>query len=235
MKFVLPLFLALSPLALACDDGAAGPAKTVTYTGALANGIDGAPIAQAQICLIRPADIPCTTTAADGSYSIDLPVATKVEVEVLKEGFIPVRSNFITREVDTSISAQMFQPAAVEAAFRLAGATYDATKGGLLVRVYDPAKGQSVGLAGVTIDVEPSDGAGPFYTDGLTFSPTATKTTPTGNALFSMLEDKTYKVSFESALNDCKGTYLWKSSDSRVEALVKAGFATYIYADCPAK
>lgn len=232
MKRLLLPCLALVPLA--CDDDAVAT-RTVTYTGSLTNGVNNAPIEGAEICFVSLPELACITTTAQGTYSIDLPVKTEVEVEVVKDGFVSVRSNFVTRESDTEISAQMFQPGAVEAAFELAGETYDATKGGLLVRVYDPAKGQSAGLAGVTIDVEPSDGRGPFYLDGLTFNTAAEATTPIGNALFSLLEDKTYKISFESAANDCKGTYLWHSSDGRVEAIVKPGFATYIYADCPAK
>jgi len=234
MKLLLPLLLATIPLAIACDDDG-GTTATVRYTGALTNGVDNSPIAGAEICFVSHLDIPCIETAADGSYAIELPAETKVEVEVVKDGFISVRSNFITRASDSSLAAQMFQPAAVEAAFQLAGAPYDAAKGGLLVRVYDPAKGQTVGLAGVAIDLEPSDGEGPFYLDGLTFNTTATATTPIGNALFSVLEDKTYKLSFTSATHECLGTFLWKSSDGRVEAKVKPGFATYIYADCPAK
>jgi len=218
----------------ACDDDTAAT-PTITYSGALVNGVDQSPLAAAQICFVSNPEIACVQTAADGSYAVELPQKTKVEVEVVKEGFISVRSNFVTREVDSSISAQMFAPAAVEAAFQLAGATYDATKGGMLVRVYDPAKGQLVGLAGVAIDVEPSDGNGPYYLDGLTFNTSATATTAVGNALFSQLEDKTYKVRFTSETHDCKGTYLWKTSDGRVEAIVKPGFATYVYADCSAK
>lgn len=237
MKLFLPYLACLAPLVplAACDDGDSSATRTVTYTGSLTNGVNNAPIEGAQICFVSLPDLACTSTTAQGTYSIDLPVKTKVEVEVTKDGFISVRSNFVTREANTEIAAQMFQPGAVEAAFQLAGATYDAAKGGLLVRVYDPAKGQTVGLAGVKIDVEPSDGDGPFYLDGLTFNTSAEATTPVGNALFSLLEDKTYKISFESTANDCKGTYLWHSSDGRVEAIVKPGFATYIYADCPTK
>lgn len=234
MKRLLPLLLGALPLAAGCDDDG-GTTASITYSGALVNGVDNSPIAGAEICFVSHLDIPCTQTGADGSYSIDLPAKTKVEVEVVKDGFISVRSNFVTRDTDSSISAQMFQPGAVEAAFQLAGATYDEAKGGLLVRVYDPAKGQTVGLAGVAIDLEPSDGEGPFYLDGLTFNTAATATTTVGNALFSVLEDKTYKVSFTSETHDCKGTFLWKSPDGRVEAIVKPGFATYLYADCPAK
>lgn len=227
--------LALGLPFAACDDDAASTPKTVTYSGAIANGVDQSPLADVEICFVSIPDMACVHTAADGSYSVALPVKTKVEVEVVKDGFISVRSNFVTREVDSSISAQMFAPGAVEAAFQLAGATYDDTKGGMLVRVYDPAKGQLVGLAGVAIDVEPSDGDGPYYLDGLTFNTTVEATTAVGNALFSQLEDKTYKLGFTSATHDCKGTFLWHSSDGRVEAIVKPGFATYIYADCSAK
>lgn len=233
-RLFLPLIVSALPLAVACDDDG-GATPTVRYTGALVNGVDNSPLAGAEICFVSHLDIPCVETATDGTYAIDLPAETKVEVEVVKDGFISVRSNFITRASDARIDAQMFQPAAVEAAFALAGATYDETKGGLLVRVYDPAKGQTVGLAGVTVGLEPSDGEGPYYLDGLTFNTSATATTPVGNALFSVLEDKTYKVSLESATHECLGTYLWKSPDGRFEAKVKPGFATYLYADCPAK
>lgn len=228
--------LLVSSLALpvACDDDG-GSTPTVRYTGALVNGVDSSPLEGAEICFVSHLDIPCVETATDGTYAIDLPAETKVEVEVVRDGFISVRSNFITRASDARIDAQMFQPAAVEAAFQLAGATYDETKGGLLVRVYDPAKGQTVGLAGVAVDLEPSDGEGPYYLDGLTFNTSATATTPVGNALFSVLEDKTYKVTLTSETHECLGTYLWKSPDGRIEARVKPGFATYIYADCPVK
>ena len=231
-------YLALGlPLAAApaCGDDGAAATPMITYSGALVNGVDQSPIAGASVCFVSHPEIACFQTAADGSYSVELPEKTKVEVEVVKEGFISVRSNFITRESDSTISAQMFAPAAVEAAFQLAGATYDAAAGGMLVRVYDPAKGQTVGLAGVAIDIEPSDGDGPYYLDGLTFNTSATATTTVGNALFSVLEDKTYRITFTSETHDCKGTFLWKSSDGRAEAIVKAGFATYIYADCVAK
>jgi hypothetical protein len=213
-----------------CGDD--GETKTARYAGSFVNGADQSPIGGAEICIITPVGIPCVQTAADGSYAIDLPIKTDVEVEVKRDGFIPIRSNFVTRSSDAQISAQMFRPAAVEAAFAQAGATYDDTRCGLLVRVYDPAKGQTVGLAGVAVDLEPSDGEGPYYLDGLTFNPNANATTPIGNALFSLLEDKTYKISFTSATHDCAGTFLWHSSDGRVEAVVKPGFATYIYADC---
>lgn len=233
---ILTLTLALAvPSALgACDDDG-GDEVEVTYTGSFVNGFDQSPLAGVEVCIVAPSGIPCVQTAADGRYTIALPADTEVEVEVQKEGFIPVRSNFVTRTRDAEISAEMFQPAAVEAAFALAGATYDDTLGGLLVRVYDPARGQTVGLAGVSVDIEPSDGEGPYYLDGLTFSASATATTPGGNALFALLEDKTYKIRLESDTHDCPGTFLWHAPDGRVDAIVKPGFATYIYADCTPK
>ena len=233
MMRMLPVALCL-PLSLACGDDE-GKKADITYSGALVNGVDQSPIAGAEICIVSHPEIACVQSRTDGTYSVDLPVSTKVEVTVVKDGFIPIRSNFLTRTSAAQISAQMFAPAAVEAAFQIAGATYDETKGGMLVRVYDPAKGQTVGLAGVTVEVEPSDGDGPFYLDGLTFNLGATATTPIGNALFSLLEDKTYKLTLTSATHDCEGTFLWHSSDGRIEAIVKPGFATYIYADCVAK
>lgn len=229
----LALILVL-PLAIACDDD---PKQTqmVRYSGTLENGavingwIDGA-----EICVVSHPEIACVTTVGDGTYSLELPADEEVEVEVIKEGFVPVRSNFLTRKTDTELRAQMFQPAAIEAAFTLAGVPYDGAKGGLLVRVYDPARGQTSGLAGVSMALTPT-GSGPHYVDGLTFNAAATATTPNGNALFAQLEDATYALTLTSATHDCKGTYLWKDKDGALEVIVKPGFATYIYADCAAK
>ncbi len=229
----LALALAL-PLALACDDEGGDTITLVTYSGALENGVNSAPIDGAQICFVSHPQIACVQTGVDGSYSIELTVDEEVEVEVVKEGFVSVRSNFLTRKSNSELYGQMFQPAALEAAFQLAGVDFDVTKGGLLVRVYDPARGQTSGLAGVSVAIEPA-GSGPHYVDGLTFKEGATATTPNGNALFVQLEDATYALTLTSATHDCKGTYLWKDKDGAIEAIVKPGFATYIYADCAAK
>lgn len=234
------LALAVAPVATlgACDSDDSGSViKTVTYTGKLVNGADAnfAPIAGAHICFVSESELPCVDTAADGTYSIaNLPAEKEVEVEVTATGFLPVRSNFITRAGNFEISAQMFPPEAISLAFQAAGETIDPAKGGLLVRVYDPTLGQAAGgLAGVKVTVAPADGVGPFYSNGLALVE-GDATTANGNALFANLETKTYKVSFESADHTCKGTYLWKSDDGRIAANVKTGFATYLYVDCPA-
>jgi len=234
---------ALSSLALvtalalgACgDDDDGGTKKTLTYSGSLVDGVTGDPIEGVQICFTN-LTLDCVSTNAQGAYSISgLPAATKVEAEATKTGYISIATNFITRDADATISAQMFPPAAVELAFTAAGATYDDSKGGLLVRVYDPAVGQTQGLAGVAIDTSPSDADGPYYIDGLTFSADATATSAIGQALFTAMETRSYAVTFESATHTCPGTYLWKDSAGRIEAKVKAGFATYLYVDCVAK
>lgn len=233
MRYLAPLAFAL-PLALACDDDPK-EVETVHYSGTLSNGaVINAWIDGAQICIVSHPEIACVQTVGDGTFNLDLPMDEEVEVEVVKEGFVSVRSNFITRKSDTELHAQMFQPAALEAAFQLGGIDFDVTKGGLLVRVYDPARGQTAGLAGVSVAIAPA-GSGPHYVDGLTFKDGATATTPNGNALFVQLEDATYAITLTSATHDCKGTYLWKDKDGAIEAIVKPGFATYIYADCAAK
>ncbi|MFO0746209.1 MAG: carboxypeptidase regulatory-like domain-containing protein [Myxococcota bacterium] len=219
---------------VACGDDTGSTIKTITYTGKLVNGADSTPIAGAHICFVSEPTLACVDTNATGDYTIgNLPANKKVEVEVTATGFISVRSNFITRDTDFSISAQMFQPEAVSLAFTAAGETVDTGKGGLLVRVYDPAVGQTQGLAGVKVTIAPEDGVGPYYADGLTLTD-GDATTAVGNALFANLEAKTYKVSFESADHTCNGTQLWKTSDGRVDAEVKLGFATYLYVDCSA-
>ncbi|MCC6623877.1 MAG: hypothetical protein IT385_21640 [Deltaproteobacteria bacterium] len=234
-RFALALTLPLAASACGDDDG--GVIKTITYTGTIVNGVDLTPLAGVQICFISESTLPCVNTNSSGAYSIsNIPAEEQVEVEVTKEGFVSVAANFISRASDFSISAQMFPEEAVEAAFALTGETFDDTKGGLLVRVYDPALGQEAGgLAGVAVDIEPSAGIGPFYSDGLTFNTTATETTAVGNAIFGNLDTRSYRVSFDSDTHDCAGTYHWKASDGRLDAVVKAGFATYMYVDCTAK
>jgi hypothetical protein len=219
----------------ACGDDGENAPPTLTYTGVLVDGTNNTPIAGVQICFTN-LELACVTTGADGRYSIGgLPVNTKVEAEATKEGYIPILTNFITRDVNFEISAQMFPPAAVELAVLAAGATYDAEAGGLLVRVYDPAISPTAGLAGVSIDTLPNDTDGPYYGDGLAFSAEADATTADGNAIFSALDAGSYALTFSSASHDCPGTFLWKDQAGRVEAKVKAGYVTYLYVDCHAK
>lgn len=232
LRYALAALL-VSPVA-ACGDDAEPADQTVTYTGALASGVTQDPIAGAEICFVSHPEIGCVTTSATGGYSVTLPAEARVEVEVEADGFISIAANFITRDADLNLSAFMFREAEVQLGLGEL-AEVDLTLGGLLVRVYDPANGTTGGVAGVTIDVDPSDGDGPFYANGLVFDGSATATAAGGNAIFLGLEEKTYRVSFESETQDCLGTYLWKSSDGRLEAKIKPGFATYMYVDCPAK
>ncbi len=223
----------------ACDSSDDGEeTKKLTYTGHIVDALDGAPLAGVELCITSPSGIPCVMTDASGAYTIpELPARTRVTATVSKDDYYPVAAAFITRDADFTIDAVLLRKALVELAFTTAGVTLDTSMGAVLVRAYDPALGQTSTVAGVSGEITPDGGEGPFYNDAQTIPADATATSDSGTWAVVNLAAGTYQVRTSGPGRDCAGTFHWPGDAGAgwIETPVLAGHVTYVYVDCAAE
>ncbi|MCO4763228.1 MAG: carboxypeptidase regulatory-like domain-containing protein [Myxococcales bacterium] len=217
------------------DGGDATPAKTLTYTGTIADGVDGKPVADVEVCLPDITAVGCVKTDAKGAFTLaNIPAATKVKASVTKDGYIPVWATFITRDADNTLNANILQKSLVELAFKASGVTLDLKdKGGVLFLAYDPAVGQGKGLAGIAGELNPKAGDGPFYNQGSGLPKDATSTSDSGTGVWVNVAPGNYAMKASGAGRTCPGTFHWKAkTEGWIDLEVKAGHVTYAYVDC---
>ena len=229
----------LSASFAACDSSDDGEEVTkLTYTGHIVDALDGAPLAGVELCITSPSGIPCVTTDATGAYTIaELPARTRVTATVSKADYYPVAAAFITRDGDFTIDAVLLKKALVELAFTTAGVTLDTNKGAVLVRAYDPALGQTSAVAGLSGEISPAAGEGPFYNAAQSIPPDAEATSDSGTWSVVNLDAGTYQVRTSGTGRTCPGTFHWPGDKGAgwIETPVLAGHVTYVYVDCPAE
>jgi hypothetical protein len=224
-----------SVVAVSCgDSGGSGDTMTggdgVTYSGTITQAVLGNPLNGVEVCQADPPG-DCVTSDSSGAYSLsNIPKNTHVEIQVKSPGFLSALGVFDVKDVgNDNVNAVLFDEAIVTGLFSDAGISLDTSKGSIVVGLTDAAVQH--GASGYAVSIAPVAGDGPFYTSSTSVVPSLTETTDSGGAALINLPDGEYTVSV-SGPGACTSGVLANSPTSW-PARVRAGFLTYIVADCP--
>jgi hypothetical protein len=125
------------------------------------------PLAGAQVCVLDHPSIPCATSAANGSYSLDLPAGANVEVSASLAEHVTTTIAFATGNEGFGYYVTLLPTATYAAYTQLAtGSPADPNKGGILYAFYSMASGAfpgnnddvaagTVGIAGASVTTQP--------------------------------------------------------------------------------
>jgi hypothetical protein len=233
MKNSLPKLALVSLVVWGCgDDGETNPPpEGVTYSGTITQAVLGSPVAGAEVCIADPPG-ECVSSDASGAYSIsNVPKNTQVEFQVKAPGFINALGVFDVKDVDRNdINAALLDEQIAVGLFEDAGITYDPTQGAIVAAVSDPAVMH--GASGYSFTLTPSAGEGPYYTSPTAVLPSATATTDAGGVGFINLPAGDYTVE-ATGPGACTSNAIVANGPSSWPARVRAGFLTYIVAECP--
>jgi len=230
----------VSPLAVACDDDAAPP--TVALRGFVGDFVPAGglvPLEGVSVCVFDRDDIPCVTTAADGSYALDaLPANRDLLIAYTRSEFVAQMGMLSTGTDDVGpIEIRMARESSAQLFFTAIGATYPlGDTGGITFGAYPTSTGGGVdadaGLAGYAAHLTPESGTGPVYiNDSELPDPSLVTTQKPGWGLYANVTSGTVSVRFEKAGRPCtrvRPGYGWTRSlsDGVLEMPVIAGFLT---------
>jgi hypothetical protein len=150
----------------------------------------GAPIANARICIVDRPEIPCATSAADGSYTLSIPAwTTPVDIAFNVTAARHLGSTGLVHEKPGSVvwlSHPLYDDAGAAELMNHAGFTYPGGgKGYVLLAMFRGSGGAAQGLTATSAPA----GLGPVYLDPVgTPNPALTAVTSNGYALFGGLE-----------------------------------------------
>ena len=234
LHFVLLPFLLVPFVSAACgDDETTGvDPNTVTVSGRLAQTPLTTALAEASVCPVKPAG-DCVLSDGDGNYSVRVPKNTRVELEIKRDGYA---SGLVVWDIGdsdlTGIDGGLFTEGFITSAYADAGLTLDLAKGHVAFVLNDD-EGLEGGAANYTASLSPSGGEGPFYAADTTIEPTATTTLDGGVGAFINLDDGDYTLS-TSGKGACNAAPAWAGDAADAfPAPVRAGFITYVLAECP--
>ncbi|HEY1815903.1 MAG TPA: hypothetical protein VGG74_26315 [Kofleriaceae bacterium] len=191
----------------------------VNETGTAVDQITGAPIASAQVCAYGLADPPCATTAADGTYSMAVPLPdTKTQIAL-----VTTADGYLGRENDLAedpASGELFWEtthglyASADASTLFAtdaGFTYPSSSTGFIEIMVFPSS-VTGNAPSVTATISPTAST-PVYggSDGSATPDPALTATPgtadVGFVYFGDIAPGTYQITVQSANGMCTSLY----------------------------
>jgi hypothetical protein len=222
------------------DGGAdAGPEVTTSIDGivrSFAMGSGETPIAGARICVLDRPDIACTTSAADGTFSLagvpaDVPGAIRVDAEAHVSAIIP---GVIPAGLRPTPFIDMIPDATLEAGAAPLGITYPLGDTGLMTLYARELAGAHPYLAGATMDLETGTATGIFYPGpDESIDPTLTETSTAGWALAANVSVGTVTVRYGPPAMHCDtAIWGWPRDDGAIDVPIRAGADTYVLSWC---
>jgi len=201
-----------APGAGPAPDGSSSSAEAVQFTAKVVERNGGAAIPGARICVVDLSDIPCATSASDGSYTISMPVwTTDVDFAFNATAAGHLGSTWLLHEAPGDASwptvQQLYDDAAATDLMSHAGfAGPGGGKGSVLLSVYRASQG----AAGMTVTSSPA-GGGPVYLDPTgTPDPALTGLTTDGYALLGNLAPGPIEITVSDT--SCTQTFLTNGS-----------------------
>ena len=244
----LSFICTLAALALACsddsNDGAdaardAGAAATVEVTGyirSFAAGSNETPIAGASICLLDDDDVPCVTSASDGTFTLPgvptyvrtaLIVTATDHLTALIPAVVPTGSH-------PSVNVDMVSDSVGAALAPLSGTTWPLGDTGLVTCYAKSPVAPHGYVAGASVQLVSGQAHGIVYA-GADETPDSTlmATTTAGWGVFGNAETDSVTLRYRHATLDCSRTiWGWPTSDDAFEVPVRAGMLTFALAWC---
>jgi hypothetical protein len=214
------------------DSNSGGGTSGITLSGKTVLAGLGTAVGNVEVCA---PDLPkplCTTSAADGTYTLKgIPKNQIVVFTGKATGFVPALGYFEIGDADIVQNIAFQEDKIVQSAFAPTSVTVDLTKASIGILVEDATE---AGIAGVAASMAPSGGDGPFYGDttGLKVDPAATATTTSGSALFVNMDAGKYTLTLTGA-GTCTKNYLTvMTGDSTWDTELRAGYTTYHVVTC---
>jgi hypothetical protein len=214
------------------DSSSGGGASGITVSGNTHLAGFGTPLSNVEVCA---PDLPkplCTTSAADGTYTLKgIPKNQIVVFTAKATGFVPAFGYFDIGDADITVNIPFQEDKIVQGAFDPAGVTVDLAKASIAILIEDATE---QGVAGVAGSMTPSSGDGPFYADttGLKVDPAATATTTAGSALFANMDAGKYTLTLTGAGTCTKDAFTVMTGDKTWETELRAGYTTYHVVSC---
>ena len=223
---LLPFCLAAAPLLLGCStlDVDDAPELDAELSG-IALDEHYEPIAGMGICVHDRPDVPCTTSAEDGSYAIALPAGEPLLIAYDKEAFLPTLR---TVQVDDSLFSYWLMQSRTwfEELAATAGSSLDPDKGLVDVQIFNTR-------AGVRVALSPNAGVGPLYmNDDWEFDPTLEATGELGLVGFSEIEPGGYAVTAAHGTVPCEADESARLSPTEAAVTVLPGYLTHVAMHC---
>jgi len=200
----------LVALAAACNTPSNGgsDAGTQAVSGTVLEASNGAPIANAQLCILDHPEVKCALTDGSGAYSLDLPVlATALDVAVNATAAGHLGFTGLVEEPPATDGGVIWfatiwltSDASATDLFADAGLVYpDPGKAFVLLSVFSS---NGAAVVGETATLSPDTGAGPIYLDASgSPEPSLTSLTSDGYLLFGGLTPG--KIEITLAGNPC--------------------------------
>ncbi|MEW5847725.1 MAG: hypothetical protein AB2A00_02885 [Myxococcota bacterium] len=189
-----------------------------------------------EVCVWEREDLSCVRTDASGSFTLPAPKG-EIGLTFRKDGYVPLLAPIVAKA--GAFSSPRLTP--VELA-QQQGAIWDATDpypfahtGVVTFNAYLKTAASVRGLDGVTVQLTPDVGLGPFYLRADGYDPTlSTTAAPLGAAVMMDVPPGEYEVTFTHPYAQCvEQAGLWETTTpGRFRTPVVQGFATDVNVYC---
>ncbi len=192
------------------------------------------PLEGASVCLYQHADVPCTTSAADGTFALaGVPQNSEGAITFAKSGYQPQIWPGTTGTADLSdLLPALLSTSTATTLYAALGTTYTS---GTSTALYPIAYYDNFGgVSGTTFAITPSSGQGPFYGHYGIPDNTLTETNASGAATWTNVTPGDVEVTITPPSGVTCSTLLgWASTKpDTLRTTVVAGYATFADFGC---
>ncbi|MEC8052473.1 MAG: carboxypeptidase regulatory-like domain-containing protein [Myxococcota bacterium] len=221
-----------SMVALISACGSDSPGPTITLSGPVNDLGNGEGLEGVEVCILNTST--CTTTDADGVYSIDgVPAESNISLSVTMPeylgGVIPVMTG---SEAQTVPVVSMGSELLSELQIGILDVPAVADAGQIAFSISNGIFGDRINVPGIQVALEPAAGDGPFYTTSSGLPDTElTETSSNGGGVFVNLPAGTYTLRYLNLPEGCTPMLGW----GPVEAPsfeIAPGRTTYVRIEC---
>jgi hypothetical protein len=210
--------------------------RVVTMTGTIVTVNTTVPVAAAKVCVHDHPDLACATTDLAGAFAIPMPPSQEFALEVTAPDHASTLVGFTPKTAAVKdITIGIRKDATAHARYAAFGAAYpDAVNGFLSLWALGPGA-QKAGLDGITMELSPKSGTGPFFfAADSNPDPTRQETSSFGVGVFANVAPGVVEITFGPSSVTCQpGFGAWAATKANtVRAPIAAGFETRVEQRC---
>jgi hypothetical protein len=170
-------------------------------------------LAGIEVCAADRADIPCATSAADGTVTMALPRDSELMLRCKNDRYGPVYMTWSIEKKDIDAGTfSLLEKSAIDLFITYSGGKPSADKGAITVNVYDDLVNRNKRVAGATFTITPKKGGGPVYVGPAMLPDTdLIASTEGGPGLFFDLDPSEVTIAIEHPTLKCTGGFGWKT------------------------
>ena len=207
-------------------------AESIEWRGTITDALAGSGLENATVCTNAPG-MECVSTDAEGAYLITGPANAEVMLTVSAPDYLPS----LLFVPDTMTSGMLRPVALLTRSLQgvqesLVGVETNDDNGGIVFGISNGISGDRINVPDGVVRLEPTDGAGPFYT-GTSGLPQQDldATSAHGGGLFSNVGPGDYTLTFEELPGPCVVLFGWGSPD-RIRLRVEPGHVSIVRIEC---